>query len=91
MTQAFGLLDRFDPATNPHPATVIAVPTQRRLFVAQLAFVTAQWTAADYGAARLSAAAGLQQAAPPPPASAGSRPSRSSTAPATSRRPRPGA
>ncbi len=63
LTQAFTLLDRYDPARNPYPTTVIAVPTQHRLFVAQIAFVTARWTPADYGLARLSAAFELQRLA----------------------------
>ena len=63
MKQAFGLLDHYDPATNPHPATVIALPEQHRLFVAQVSFVNARWTAADYAEARLATAARLRQSA----------------------------
>ncbi len=61
MTQAFGLLDAFDPVKNPHPVKVIALPAQKRLIVAQLTFVNARWTAADYAEARLYAAYRLQQ------------------------------
>ena len=60
MTAAFGLLDGYDPARNPHPAKVIPVPAQRRLFVAQLQFVNARWTPADYYRYRLGAAARLR-------------------------------
>ncbi len=61
MTQAFGLLDRFDPTARPHPTTVIALPTQRRLIVAQLTFVNARWTPATYYRDRLAAASDLRQ------------------------------
>ena len=56
LTQAFGLLDTFDPVRNPHPVKVIELPAQRRLIVAQLTFVNARWTPNDYYAFRVGAA-----------------------------------
>ena len=61
LKQAFGLLSTYNPTTNRFPLTVIALPAQRRLFVAQLQFVNARWTADTYYQARLATAAALQQ------------------------------
>ena len=56
LTQAFGLLDTFDPVKNPYPAKAVPLPTQRRLIVAQLTFVNVRWTPADYAEWRMEAA-----------------------------------
>jgi hypothetical protein len=61
LTQAFGLLDTFDPVKNPHPTKVVALPAQHRLIVAQLTYANVRWTASDYAEARLSAVATLQR------------------------------
>ena len=61
MTAAFGLLDGYDPVRNAHPAKVIPIPAQHRLIVAQLQFVNARWSAANYYQFRLDAAARLRE------------------------------
>jgi hypothetical protein len=60
LTQAYGLLGSFDPLKNPHPATSITLPGQRRVIVAQLTFVNARWSPADYYQSRMEMAAELQ-------------------------------
>jgi hypothetical protein len=61
MKQAFGLLATYDPRSNPHPATVIALVQQRRLFAAQLLFVEAQWKPDTYYQLRMEEAIRVRQ------------------------------
>jgi hypothetical protein len=47
-TQAFQLLDTYDPVQNRYPAATIELPQQQRAFAAQLSSLEANWTDSDY-------------------------------------------
>jgi hypothetical protein len=60
ITQAEQLLGQYNPATNPHPTVLIDLPTEGKVYIAQLTGVSAPWSRDTYTDYYTSAAAKLR-------------------------------
>jgi hypothetical protein len=58
--QAFDLLTQFSPSSNPHPARLIEIPEDGKIYVAQLVNVSANWDPSNYFQYSLKAARELR-------------------------------
>jgi hypothetical protein len=57
INQAQQLLSHYDPKTNAHPMELIEIPSDGKIFVAQLSHISAKWTDQNFFATSLLAAA----------------------------------
>jgi hypothetical protein len=59
--QAFGLLTQYNPDTNSHPARLIELPAEGKIYVAELLHVAPRWNQANFFNFSMEVAQELQQ------------------------------
>jgi hypothetical protein len=59
--QAFELLSQFNPETNPHPALLIEIPADGKVYVAELLHLTPHWDQGSFFSYSLQAARQLHE------------------------------
>ena len=59
--QAFGLLTQYNPDTNAHPARLIELPAEGKIYVAELLHVAPRWNQANFFNFSMEVAQELQQ------------------------------